>query len=69
MNLEFLGFCMGSLGKVLVAFTAISVHHRFWKEHRVDDMVFRAMRIEQIVGIIGILLIIIGSILEGVYRF
>jgi len=60
---------MGSLGKVLVAFTAISVHHRFWKEHRVDDMVFRAMRIEQIVGIIGILLIIIGSILEGVYRF
>lgn len=62
--MEILGFTLDVIGKIMVAFTAIMVHHRFLKEHRVDEKVFRVMRREQLVGVIGILLIIIGFILQ-----
>jgi len=60
----FLGFTIDVIGKVMVAYTAIMVHHRFWQEHRVDDKVFRTMRRERIFGIIGLVLIIIGYFLQ-----
>lgn len=64
MNIEFLGFTLDVVGKVMVAYTAIAVHHRFWKEHKIDETVFKAMKSEQIIGIAGIALIIIGFILQ-----
>lgn len=64
MNLEFLGFVLDVIGKVMVAYTAIAVHHRVWKEHKIDEMVFRAMKKEQIIGIAGIILIVIGFMLQ-----
>lgn len=64
MSIEFLGFTLDVIGKVMVAFTAIMVHRRFRKEHKVDERVFRSMRREQLLGIIGISLIIIGFILQ-----
>ena len=64
MNIEFLGFTLDVIGKVLVAYTAIKVHHRFWKEHKVDEFVFKAMKREQIIGIAGIILVIIGFLLQ-----
>lgn len=64
MNLEFLGFALDVIGKVMVAYTAIAVHHRFWKEHKIDEFVFRAMKREQIIGVAGIIFIIVGFILQ-----
>lgn len=64
MNLEFLGFTLDVIGKIMVAYTAIAVHRRVWKEHKVDEVVFRAMKKEQVIGIIGIILIIIGYLLQ-----
>jgi len=64
MNIELLGFTLDVVGKVLVAYAAIKVHHRFWKEHKVDEFVFKAMKREQIIGITGIILIIIGFLLQ-----
>lgn len=64
MNIEFLGFTLDVIGKILVAYTAIAVHRRFWKEHKIDESVFKAMRREQIIGIAGIILIIIGFLLQ-----
>lgn len=64
MNIEFIGFTLDVLGKILVAFTAIMVHHRFRKEHKVDERIFKAMRREQLLGIIGIGAIILGFILQ-----
>lgn len=37
----------------MVAYTAITVHHRFWKEHKIDEMVFKVMKRGQIIGIAG----------------
>lgn len=62
--MEFLGSTLDMIGKVMVAYTAIRVHHRFWKEHRVDEKVFSEMKRERQIGILGIVLIIIGYLLQ-----
>ncbi len=62
--MELLGFILDVIGKIMIAFTALMVHHRFRKEHKVDEFVFKAMRREQVIGIIGIIFIIIGFILQ-----
>tara|TARA_B100001971_G_C17987727_1_gene430736 strand:+ start:420 stop:629 length:210 start_codon:yes stop_codon:yes gene_type:complete len=68
MNLEFLGFTLDVIGKVMVAFTAIMVHHRFRKEHKIDERVFQTMRREQVVGIIGIGFIVLGFLLQVPFK-
>jgi len=60
MNLEFIGFTFDVIGKIMVAYTAIMVHYRFWKEHKIDEKVFRIMNQERLIGIFGVALIIIG---------
>jgi uncharacterized membrane protein len=69
MNLSILSAAFAALGEITVAYTVISVHHRFMKEHKVDDRVFNIMRREQKVAIIGIILILIGFILHVVNEF
>lgn len=64
MNIELIGFTLTSIGEIMIGFTAIMVHHRFRKEHKIDEMVFKEMKREQILGIIGIFLIIIGYFLQ-----
>ena len=59
-----LGFILDVVGKVMVAFTAIMVHHRFRKEHKVDEAVFKVMKCEQVIGIVGVVFIIIGFLLQ-----
>lgn len=48
----------------MVAYTAIAVHHHVWKEHKIDAAVFKAMKREQIIGMLGIILIVIGSAMQ-----
>ena len=62
--MELLGSTLDMIGKVMISYTVIRVHYRFWKEHRVDEEVFSEMRKERRVGILGIVLIIIGYLLE-----
>ncbi|PIR69426.1 MAG: hypothetical protein COU47_03595 [Candidatus Niyogibacteria bacterium CG10_big_fil_rev_8_21_14_0_10_46_36] len=57
------------IGKVMVAYTAIRVHFRFWQEHKVDEVVFRAMRKERKIGIIGISFIVLGYMVHVIARF
>lgn len=64
MSAEFIGFTLDVIGKIMVAFTAIAVHRRVWKEHRIDGRVFREMRKEQVIGVLGIALIIAGYLLQ-----
>ena len=63
-SLEFIGFTLGTLGKIMIGFMAIMVHHRVRKEHKIDERVFKSMRREQVIGIIGITFIIIGYFLQ-----
>ena len=65
MSIEFIGFTLDVVGKVMVALTAIMVHRRFRKEHKIDERVFRAMRREQLLGVVGILLIVLGFLLQA----
>lgn len=62
--LELLGFTIHTMGEILVGYTAIMVHHRVWKEHKIDEVVFEEMRKERFMGIIGLLLIIIGFLIQ-----
>ena len=64
MSLALLGFTLDVIGKIMIAFTALMVHYHFRKEHTVDEIVFKSMRKEHIIGIIGIALIIIGYFLQ-----
>ena len=64
MNFELLGHIIQTLGEVLIGFTAVAVHYRFWKEHKIDEAIFKEMKKEQTLGIIGIILIIIGFLLQ-----
>lgn len=69
MILEFIGYTLGTIGKLLIAYTAIMVHHRVRKEHKIDDKVFRMMRMEHVLGLLGISFIVIGYLLEIPARF
>lgn len=64
MSLEFLGFTLDVIGKIMIAYAAIRVHYRFWKEHKVDELIFKEMKREQIIGILGIIFIIFGYLLQ-----
>jgi len=62
--MELLGLTLEVIGTVMIAYTVLAVHYRVRKEHKIDEVVFKHMRREQTVGIIGILLIIAGYILQ-----
>ena len=62
--MELLGLTLEVLGTVMIAYTVLSVHYRVRKEHKIDEVVFKHMRREQAVGIVGIVLIILGYILQ-----
>lgn len=57
-------FTLDVIGKIMIAYTTIMVHYRFWKEHKVDEKVFATMKRERVIAILGIILIIIGYILQ-----
>jgi len=69
MDILFLAHTLDVLGKLMVGFTAIAVHHRFLKEHKVDRRVFASMKREQMIGIIGMILIIIAYIIVARANF
>lgn len=64
MNLEILARTLDVVGKVLIAYTAMAVHHRVWRNHKIDRGVFKMMRVEQWLGVLGIILIISGYLIE-----
>lgn len=67
--MENLAFTLDLIGKIMVAYTALAVHHRVRKEHKIDQDVFRAMRREQFIGAMGIVLMILGYLLHVFIKF
>lgn len=68
MNWFNIGLTLDTLGKVILGITVLMVHWRILEERKIDIDVLRAMRREQILGILAILLIIIGYILQLLYH-
>ena len=62
--MELLGHTLDLIGKILVSYTAIGVHYRFRKEHKIDEKVFNVMKKEQVVGVVGIALMVVGYALQ-----
>jgi hypothetical protein len=62
-----LGQTLQVTGEVMIGLTAIMVHRRVWREHKIDPAVYAEMKREQIVGIVGISFLIIGFLLQVLY--
>lgn len=52
------------IGEIIIGYTAIRVHQRVWKEHKIDKSVYTEMAYENKVGLFGIGLIVIGFLLQ-----
>ncbi|MDP2695954.1 MAG: hypothetical protein Q8O87_01735 [bacterium] len=60
--MEILALTLDIIGKVMVAYTALAVHHRVRNEHKIDGAVFKIMKREMIVGVLGIATMIAGYV-------
>ena len=58
--MEFIGHTLQTAGGVLIGLTAILVHRRVSKQHKLNDVVYRSIHREQIFGLLGIILLITG---------
>jgi uncharacterized membrane protein YidH (DUF202 family) len=64
MNLLFWGLTIGVIGKIILGGAVLLVHLKIFKEQKIDRAVLRSIHREHILTILGILLIIVGYILE-----
>jgi hypothetical protein len=63
-DLLILGETLDVAGKIMIAFAALRVSYRFRHEHKVDAKVFKEMKLEQDVAVIGIVMLIVGYLLR-----
>lgn len=68
MNISILSLVFDTLGTLMIAFAALKVHHRVLNEHKVDKRVFKIMKREQYVGVVGICLVLCSFVIELVLR-
>ncbi len=64
MDILFLAHTFNVLGELMIGFTAIAVHYRFLKEHKVDARVLNTMKKEQVLGILGMIFIMAGYLIR-----
>ncbi len=62
--MELLVATLDIIGSVFIAYAALRVHHRVLAEHQIDERVFRSMKREQKIGIIGVTFIVAGYIIK-----
>jgi len=66
MVLEIIGFTLDVLGKILigVAVYLVHVHKRIVREGKIDKLVIKRMKKEKKMVVVGIILIIIGYLMQ-----
>lgn len=62
--IELIGFTLDMIGKILVGISVILVHTRVMRERKIDKLVIKAMGREKVLAISGIVLIILGYLLQ-----
>ncbi|MBX9906434.1 hypothetical protein K2X96_00880 [Patescibacteria group bacterium] len=55
---------LGTIGKLILGIAVLRVHAYIIKEHRIDDVVLRAMKRERYITVGGVILILIGYAME-----
>lgn len=63
-----LGITLKTVGEVILGLTVILVHHKIVTDHKIDKKVLNLMHREQFMAGLGILFIIVGFIIEVIYR-
>ncbi len=59
-----MGLTLSFLGKVLLGVSVILVHGKITHEKRIDGIVLMEMRREQVLAIFGVIMMIVGYLLE-----
>lgn len=59
-----LGITLDTIGTVVIAYMALSVHAQVRRENKIDEYVKKTMRLEHTLGIIGVILVIAGYVLQ-----
>ncbi len=67
MNLLLLGLTLGTSGKLVLGLAVLRAHMHIVHEHKIDGVVLKAMSRERYVTLFGLLLILIGYILEVMF--
>jgi len=60
MTISFIAVIFEFLGGIMIAITALLVHHSVWKEKRIDEKVLREIRHERIFAILGMVFMFVG---------
>ncbi len=64
MNMLLWGITLSTVGKLILGIAVLRVHVYILREHKIDNVVLRALKREQYVTIFGLLLIVVGYFLE-----
>jgi len=56
-----------AVGTLLIAWAALRVHHRVLNEHKISPQVIGVMRLEQYLGILGMILVFLAFVLNILY--
>lgn len=64
MNLFTIGLVLDTIGKIFIGLAVLMVHRHVFKERKIDADVLQTMRREWSLTLTGILLIVIGAILQ-----
>jgi hypothetical protein len=52
------------IGTALIAITVLLVHHKVSKEKKIDKIVLKQLKLEQLIGFAGLILIILGYLMK-----
>lgn len=64
MNILFWGLTVGLIGKILLVIGVLLAHGKIAHEHKIDRAVIKSFHKEKIITLIGLILIILGYLLE-----
>jgi len=67
MNLLLWGLTFGTVGKIVLGVAVLRVHIRILEEHRIDNVVLKAIKREHWVTMAGLLFIVIGYVFEVMF--
>jgi len=62
--METLSSTLDVIGTIMIAYAALSVHDRVRRDKKIDESVFRTMKRERLIGIVGAALIVLGYFVE-----
>ncbi|MDF1498454.1 MAG: hypothetical protein P1P85_03845 [Patescibacteria group bacterium] len=69
MDWYFVGFVFESIGEILLGIMIIVVHRHVLREHKIDEDVLKQMKREQVIGILAVVLMAMGFLLQMFFNY